>query len=50
MGSLLGNTEDAMESENVYTKQERIAKLAALHPQVSFTSLAYHVDQEPSHA
>jgi RNA-directed DNA polymerase len=46
MGSLLGNTEDAMESENVYTKQERIAKLAALHPQVSFTSLTYHVDQE----
>ena len=35
-----------MESESVYTKQQRIAELAELHPQVSFTSLAYHVDLE----
>jgi group II intron reverse transcriptase/maturase len=35
-----------MESENVYTKQQRIAQLAVLHPRVSFTSLAYHVDLE----
>lgn len=43
---MLGNTEDAMESGNVYTKQQRIAQLAELHPQLSFTSLAYHVDLE----
>lgn len=46
MEPLLGNTEDAMESGNVYTKQQRIAQLAELHPQLSFTSLAYHVDLE----
>jgi RNA-directed DNA polymerase len=40
-----GNTEDAMESGNtVYTKQQRIAELAKIHPEVSFTSLAYHID------
>jgi RNA-directed DNA polymerase len=33
-----------MESENVYTKQQRIATLAAMHREVSFTSMAYHVD------
>jgi RNA-directed DNA polymerase len=38
------NTEDAMESETVSTKQRRIAELARIHPEVSFTSLAYHVD------
>jgi group II intron reverse transcriptase/maturase len=46
MGPLMGNTKDAMESESVYTKQQRIAKLAVLHPRVSFTSLAYYVDLE----
>jgi retron-type reverse transcriptase len=46
MEPLMGNTKDAMESANVYTKQQRIAELAVLHPQVSFTSLAYHVDFE----
>ena len=46
MGPLMGDTKDAMESENVYTKQQRIAKHAVMHPQVSFTSLAYHVDLE----
>jgi len=35
-----------MESGNVFTKQQRIAELAVLHPRVSFTSLAYHVDVE----
>jgi len=35
-----------MESESVLTKQRRIAELAARHPDVSFTSLAYHVDAE----
>ena len=33
-----------MESENVSTKQQRIAELARIHPDVSFTSLAYHID------
>jgi group II intron reverse transcriptase/maturase len=35
-----------MESESVYTKQRRIAELARIHPDVSFTSLAYHMDVE----
>jgi RNA-directed DNA polymerase len=39
-----GNTEDAMESADVSTKQGRIAELARIHPEVSFTSLAYHID------
>ena len=46
MEPLLRNTEDTMKPENVYTKQQRIAELAALHPELSFTSLAYHVDLE----
>ena len=35
---------DAMESKNVSTKQRRIAELARIHPEVSFTSLAHHID------
>lgn len=35
-----------MKPESVYTKQQRIAKLSALHREVSFTSLAYYVDLE----
>lgn len=35
-----------MISDNVLTKQQRIAELACLHREVSFTSLAYHVDEE----
>ena len=35
-----------MESETVSTKQRRIAELARIHPEVSFTSLAYHIDLE----
>jgi len=34
---------------NVYTKQQRIAELARLMPDVSFTSLAYHIDLEWMH-
>ena len=37
---------DAMESRNVSTKQRRIAELARIHPEVSFTSLAHHIDLE----
>ena len=45
MEPLRGNTEDAMESDDeVSTKQQRIAELARIHPEVSFTSLAYHID------
>ena len=40
----MGNTEDALESGDVSTKQQRIAELARIHPEVSFTSLAYHID------
>ena len=38
-----------MRSENVLTKQQRIAELACLHPEVSFTSLAYYIDEEWLH-
>lgn len=35
-----------MESwEIVYTRQQRIAELARIHPDVSFTSLAHHIDE-----
>lgn len=40
----VGNTEGAMEPDDVSTKQRRIAELARIHPEVSFTSLAYHID------
>jgi RNA-directed DNA polymerase len=35
---------DTTESGNVSTKQRRIAELARIHPDVSFTSLAHHID------
>jgi group II intron reverse transcriptase/maturase len=35
-----------MKSETVSTRQQRIAELAEKHPQLSFTSLAYHIDME----
>lgn len=35
-----------MKSQSVSTKQQRIAELAVKHPQLSFTSLAYHIDAE----
>jgi group II intron reverse transcriptase/maturase len=46
MGLLVGNTEDTLESESVYTKQQRIAELARQMPDAGFTSLAYHIDLE----
>jgi len=46
MELLLRNTEGALESKNVCTKQQRIAELARFMPDVSFTSLAYHIDLE----
>ncbi len=45
----MGNTEDALKSGNVYTKQQRIAKLAKQMSDVSFTSLAYYIDLEWLH-
>jgi RNA-directed DNA polymerase len=44
MELLMGNTEGALESESVYTRQQRIAKLAKQMPDAGFTSLAYYVD------
>lgn len=38
-----------MESENVLTKQQRIATNARIHRDVAFTSLAYHLDLEWLH-
>jgi len=49
MELLLGNTGDTLRSKNVYTKQQRIAELAGQMPDVSFTSLAYHIDLEWLH-
>jgi RNA-directed DNA polymerase len=46
MGLLVGNTEDTLEFESVYTKQQRIAELARQMPDAGFTSLAYHIDLE----
>lgn len=40
----VGNMGDAIESEIVSTKQKRIAELARIHPKLSFTSLAHHID------
>lgn len=45
MELLKGNTEDAVESRDVSTKQQQIARLARTHSEVSFTSLAYHIDR-----
>jgi len=49
MELLLGNTEDALKSGSVYTKQQRIAELAKLMADVGFTSLAYYIDHEWMH-
>ena len=46
MELLMGNTEGALESGNVYTKQQRIAELGKRMPDVGFTSLAYYIDLE----
>ena len=35
-----------MESRSVYTKQQRIAENARIHPEIAFTSLAHHIDLE----
>jgi hypothetical protein len=39
----MGDTKDAMESENVYTKQQRIAK----HADLPFSSIAKPFPEEP---
>ena len=46
MELLVGNTRGALESKDVYTKQQRIAELAKQMPEAGFTSLAYHIDLE----
>jgi RNA-directed DNA polymerase len=45
MEPLLGNTEGALESADVYTKQQRIAQLAAQMPSAGLTSLAHYIDK-----
>src|SRR4030066_821551 len=49
MELLVGNTEDALESTDVYTKQQRIAGHARQSPQMSFTSLSYYIDDAWMH-
>ena len=49
MELLLGNTEGALKSKNVCTKQQRIAELARLMADASFTSLAYYIDLDWMH-
>jgi group II intron reverse transcriptase/maturase len=49
MELLLRNTEDALESGQVYTKQQRIAELARRMPDAGLTSLAHHIDLEWMH-
>ncbi len=44
MESLEGNMTDTQESVTVSTKQERIAELARRNPEMSFVSLAHHMD------
>jgi RNA-directed DNA polymerase len=44
MEPLKGNTPDAPPSESVFTKQQRIAKLARQSPQTSFFTLAHYMD------
>jgi group II intron reverse transcriptase/maturase len=46
MGPLMGNMEDTLGSGNVYTKQQRIAQLAARKPEAVLTTLAHHVDMD----
>jgi hypothetical protein len=41
---LRGNTTGAQKSEDVSTKQQRIAKLAKERPELAFTSLAHLID------
>ena len=43
---MVGNTEDTLESESVYTKQQRIAQLAKQMPQAVLTTLSHHVDMD----
>lgn len=43
-GTDQGNTEDAMKSKEVCTKQSRIAELARQMPELAFTSLNHHID------
>jgi len=49
MESLLRNTKVQQKPMTVSTKQQRIAELAALHPNRSFTSLNHHIDEQWLH-
>ena len=43
---LVGNTRDTMKSQNVYTKQQRIAELAGQTPRFRMVSLNQYLDME----
>ena len=45
-GTVMGNTEDALKSENVYTKQARIAELARKLPGRPMVSLNHYLDMD----
>ena len=44
--SLGGNTRDTMESQEVYTRQQRIAELAGQTPRFRMVSLNQYLDME----
>jgi len=46
MELLVGNTEGALESANVRTKEQGIADLAKQIPKAGFTSIVYYIDLE----
>jgi RNA-directed DNA polymerase len=46
MESLEGNRSEASNSDNLSTRQQRIAELAKRCPQMGFTSLAHHINLE----
>src|ERR1043165_8980811 len=46
MEPLKGNKPDTQRLARVLTKQQRIAELAREHPQLAFTSLNHHLDEE----
>ena len=45
-GTVMGNTEDALTSTNVYTKQARIAELARKLPERVLVSLNHYLDMD----
>jgi len=46
VGSLKGNRAGTPSPDNLSTRQQRIAELAKQAPQMAFTSLAHHIDEQ----